>query len=43
MTDEELKAIDDRVEEQLTDAWEYAESAPYSQPEVALKHIYAGC
>ena len=43
VTDEELKAIDDRVEEQLTDAWEYAESAPYSQPEVALKHIYAGC
>ena len=42
MTDEELKAIDDRVEEQLTDAWEYA-GAPYSQPEVALKHIYAGC
>ena len=43
VTDEQLKAIDDRVETLLQDAWEYAEKAPYSEPEVAMQHIYAGC
>ena len=43
VTDEQLKAIDDRVETLLQDAWEYAENAPYSEPEVAMQHIYAGC
>ena len=43
VTDERLKEIDDKVEKILAEAWEYAEKAPYSEPEVALKHIYAGC
>ncbi len=41
-TDEELKAIEDRVEQELADAWAYAEAAPYAPPEVAMMHIYAG-
>ena len=28
---------------QLDEAWAYAEAAPYSQPEVAMEHIYAEC
>ncbi len=43
VTDQQLKEIDDKVEKILEDAWAYAEAAPYSQPEVALQHIYAGC
>lgn len=43
VTDEQLKAIDDKVEKILADAWAYAEAAPYSEPEVALRHIYAEC
>lgn len=43
VTDEQLKAIDDKVEKILVDAWAYAEAAPYSEPEVALRHIYAEC
>lgn len=42
-TDEELKAVEARVEEQLDAAWAYAEAAPYAKPEVAMQHIYAGC
>ena len=42
-TDEELKAIESRVEQELDEAWAYAEAAPYSPPEVAMQHIYAGC
>ena len=41
-TDEELKAIEDKVEQELADAWAYAEAAPYAPPEVAMMHIYAG-
>lgn len=43
VTDQQLKEIDDKVEKILADAWEYAEAAPYSEPEVALQHIYVGC
>lgn len=37
---EELRA---NVERELDEAWAFAEAAPYSSPEVALQHIYAGC
>ena len=42
-TDEELKALEAKVDEQLDAAWAFAEAAPYAQPEVAMRHIYAGC
>lgn len=39
----QLEEIDARVEQELAEAWEYAEAAPYSEPEVAMEHIYAEC
>ena len=41
--DEQIKEIEDRVEQELDEAWAFAEVAPYSLPEVAMDHIYAGC
>lgn len=41
--DEQLKEIQDAVERELDEAWAFAEAAPYSEPEVALQGIYAGC
>ena len=41
--DAQLKQIEDKVEQELDEAWAFAEAAPYSPPEVAMQHIYAGC
>lgn len=38
--DEQLKAIEDKCEQEIDEAWAFAEAAPYSQPEVAMKDIY---
>ncbi|SFA57750.1 branched-chain alpha-keto acid dehydrogenase E1 component [Anoxybacillus pushchinoensis] len=41
LTDELEKEILDRVMKQVNEATDYAEKAPYAQPEHALKHVYA--
>ena len=38
--DEQLKAIEDKCEKEIDEAWAFAEAAPYSQPEVAMEDIY---
>ena len=38
-----VSSIQKKVEQELDEAWAYAEAAPYSQPEVAMEHIYAEC
>ena len=43
VSDEQLAAINAGVERELNEAWAYAEAAPYSEPEVAMQHIYAEC
>lgn len=43
MSDERLAAINAGVERELDEAWAYAEAAPYSEPEIAMQHIYAEC
>lgn len=43
VTDEQLRELESQVEQELDEAWAYAEAAPYSPPEVAMQHIYAGC
>ncbi|MEI3058378.1 MAG: thiamine pyrophosphate-dependent dehydrogenase E1 component subunit alpha [Eubacteriales bacterium] len=40
-TDEELKAIEDEVDEAIDDAVEYAKAAPYPTLESALEDVYA--
>lgn len=41
LTDELEKEILDRVMKQVNEATDYAEKAPYAQPEHALKYVYA--
>ncbi|GLB58123.1 thiamine pyrophosphate-dependent dehydrogenase E1 component subunit alpha [Cytobacillus sp. NCCP-133] len=41
MDDELEKEINDRVMNQVNEATDYAENAPYAEPEYALKHVYA--
>jgi 2-oxoisovalerate dehydrogenase E1 component alpha subunit len=41
MTDELEKSINDRVMKSVNEATDYAENAPYAQPEDALKYVYA--
>ncbi|OAO82712.1 Branched-chain alpha-keto acid dehydrogenase E1 component alpha subunit [Anoxybacillus flavithermus] len=41
LTDELEKEIHDRVMKQVNEATDYAEKAPYAQPEHALKYVYA--
>ncbi len=43
VTEEQLRQLRDAVERELDEAWAYAEASAYSQPEVAMQHIYAGC
>ena len=43
VAEETLADIQKKVEQELDEAWAYAEAAPYSQPEVAMQHIYAEC
>ncbi|RST61391.1 thiamine pyrophosphate-dependent dehydrogenase E1 component subunit alpha [Siminovitchia terrae] len=41
LIDDELeKEINDRIMEQVNEATDYAEEAPYAMPEDALKHVY---
>ena len=39
--DDELKAIDEKCEQRLKDAWAFAEAAPYSDVSVAMEDVYA--
>ncbi|WP_053364040.1 thiamine pyrophosphate-dependent dehydrogenase E1 component subunit alpha [Bacillus sp. FJAT-27251] len=41
MDDEKEKAINDKIMEIVNEATEYAEKAPYADPEQALKYVYA--
>ena len=41
LTDELEKEIHDRVMKQVNEATDYAEKAPYAEPEHALKYVYA--
>lgn len=41
VSDDQLQAIQDKVEEELKEAWEFAEAAPYADVAVAMQHIYA--
>lgn len=41
LTEEKEKEIAKRVEDAVDEATEYAENAPYAEPESALKHVYA--
>ena len=40
MSDELEKAINDRVMQMVNEATDYAENAPYAEPEDALKYVY---
>ena len=41
LTDELFESIHARITEIVNDATDYAEGAPYAQPEHALKYVYA--
>jgi 2-oxoisovalerate dehydrogenase E1 component alpha subunit len=41
MNDELEKEINDRVMKQVNEATDYAENAPYAEPESAMKYVYA--
>jgi 2-oxoisovalerate dehydrogenase E1 component alpha subunit len=41
LTDELLDAIKERVKQEVDEATDYAENAPYAEPESALKYVYA--
>jgi 2-oxoisovalerate dehydrogenase E1 component alpha subunit len=41
LTDEKEKEINERVAALVDEATDYAENAPYAEPESALKHVYA--
>ena len=41
LTDELFESIQTRITDIVNDATDYAESAPYAQPEHALKYVYA--
>lgn len=41
LTEEKLTEIQERVKKEVEEATEYAENAPYAEPEYALKHVYA--
>lgn len=41
LTDEKEKEINDKIAKEVNEATEYAENAPYADPESAMKHVYA--
>jgi 2-oxoisovalerate dehydrogenase E1 component alpha subunit len=41
LTEEKAEEIDNKVSNEVDEATEYAENAPYADPEDALKHVYA--
>jgi len=40
LTEEKEKAINERVDFAVDDATDYAEQAPYAEPESALRYVY---
>jgi 2-oxoisovalerate dehydrogenase E1 component alpha subunit len=43
MTDEMEKEMNDRLMKMVNEATDFAENAPYAQPEHALKYVYGDC
>ncbi|WP_088104744.1 thiamine pyrophosphate-dependent dehydrogenase E1 component subunit alpha [Halalkalibacter urbisdiaboli] len=41
LTDESLQEMEERIASLINNATDYAENAPYADPEDALKHVYA--
>ncbi|MCA1030665.1 thiamine pyrophosphate-dependent dehydrogenase E1 component subunit alpha [Bacillus timonensis] len=41
LTEEKLTEINERIAAAVNEATDYAENAPYAEPESALKHVYA--
>ncbi|ERN52997.1 thiamine pyrophosphate-dependent dehydrogenase E1 component subunit alpha [Alkalihalophilus marmarensis] len=41
LTDQSLEEMEKRIAKIVNDATEYAENAPYADPESAMKHVYA--
>ncbi|MFZ3588446.1 thiamine pyrophosphate-dependent dehydrogenase E1 component subunit alpha [Bacillus sp. DJP31] len=41
LTDEKYNEIQERFKKEIEEATDYAENAPYAEPEYALKHVYA--
>ncbi|MFD1736379.1 thiamine pyrophosphate-dependent dehydrogenase E1 component subunit alpha [Bacillus salitolerans] len=41
LTEEKHKELLDKIAKEVNDATDYAENAPYAEPEYALKHVYA--
>ncbi|MCF6408378.1 thiamine pyrophosphate-dependent dehydrogenase E1 component subunit alpha [Pseudalkalibacillus salsuginis] len=41
LDDEKVKEISDRIDKEVDEATDYAEEAPYADPESALKYVYA--
>lgn len=41
LTEEKEKALDEEITKIVNDATDYAENAPYAEPESALKYVYA--
>lgn len=41
LTEESSKEITDRIMKEVNEATDYAEQAPYAEPEYALRHVYA--
>ncbi|MBM7660917.1 2-oxoisovalerate dehydrogenase E1 component alpha subunit [Bacillus mesophilus] len=41
LTDDQLEAINERVKQEVDEATDYAENAPYADPTDALKYVYA--
>ncbi|MCM3757051.1 thiamine pyrophosphate-dependent dehydrogenase E1 component subunit alpha [Sporosarcina aquimarina] len=41
LTDELNSEIEERIMKQVNEATDYAEAAPYAEPEYALRHVYA--
>ncbi|KAA0549488.1 thiamine pyrophosphate-dependent dehydrogenase E1 component subunit alpha [Bacillus sp. BGMRC 2118] len=41
LTEEKLNEIQNKIKQEVEEATDYAENAPYAEPEHALKHVYA--
>ncbi|MBM6617359.1 thiamine pyrophosphate-dependent dehydrogenase E1 component subunit alpha [Bacillus suaedaesalsae] len=41
LTEEKLNEIQEKIKKEVEEATDYAENAPYAEPEHALKHVYA--
>lgn len=43
LSDEQEEIINERIMKQVNEATDYAENAPYAEPETALKFVYGDC